>query len=215
MKCNTFFLFLFPLITTTSCGNSSSPNKSSPETTTISQPATENLIVDTTTKPPQTPVTVPAPVNNTSKAIAPVLGSAAGLNPEHGKPGHRCDISVGAPLNSKPTLPAATTPPSVVSQSPPTINKKAAPITTVATGLNPEHGKPGHRCDISVGAPLNSKPTQQSATTQPTVSQTSPVTNKQATPVPTVAKGINPAHGQPGHRCDIAVGAALNSKPAQ
>lgn len=28
-------------------------------------------------------------------------------------------------------------------------------------------------------------------------------------------KGLNPAHGQPGHRCDIAVGAPLNSAPAQ
>jgi len=28
------------------------------------------------------------------------------------------------------------------------------------------------------------------------------------------APGMNPPHGQPGHRCDIAVGAALDSKPA-
>lgn len=27
--------------------------------------------------------------------------------------------------------------------------------------------------------------------------------------------GINPAHGQPGHRCDIPEGAPLNSAPAQ
>jgi hypothetical protein len=26
--------------------------------------------------------------------------------------------------------------------------------------MNPSHGQPGHRCDIAVGAPLNSKPTQ-------------------------------------------------------
>src|SRR6218665_1308736 len=26
--------------------------------------------------------------------------------------------------------------------------------------------------------------------------------------------GLNPAHGQPGHRCDIAVGAPLSSAPA-
>ncbi|WP_269242458.1 hypothetical protein [Flavobacterium limnophilum] len=38
-----------------------------------------------------------------------------------------------------------------------------------------------------------------------TVNQNSAVT----TPV-AVAKGMNPAHGQPGHRCDIAVGAPLN-----
>jgi hypothetical protein len=29
----------------------------------------------------------------------------------------------------------------------------------------------------------------------------------------TTAEGMNPAHGQPGHRCDIAVGAPLSSPP--
>ena len=28
--------------------------------------------------------------------------------------------------------------------------------TEVAEGMNPPHGQPGHRCDIPVGAPLNS-----------------------------------------------------------
>ncbi|HEX5667757.1 MAG TPA: hypothetical protein VFX73_03075, partial [Chitinophagaceae bacterium] len=79
---------------------------------------------------------------------APVASaSATGLNPEHGKPGHRCDIAVGAPLNSKPTAAATTT------------TKTAAPaVTPVKPGMNPQHGQPGHRCDIAVGAPLNSKP---------------------------------------------------------
>ncbi len=35
-----------------------------------------------------------------------------------------------------------------------------------------------------------------------------------AATAPTSAKGLNPAHGQPGHRCDIAVGAPLSSAPA-
>ena len=49
--------------------------------------------------------------------------------------------------------------------------------------------------------------------------QGQPATTTMAQPVAT-AKGMNPAHGQPGHRCDIAVGAPLNmpagnaSKPA-
>lgn len=30
---------------------------------------------------------------------------------------------------------------------------------------------------------------------------------------PATAEGMNPAHGQPGHRCDIPVGAPLNSPP--
>jgi hypothetical protein len=82
-------------------------------------------------------------------------------------------------------------------------------------GLNPEHGKPGHRCDISVGAPLNSAP--QTATPQVTQVKSSPVI---ATPSPkpiinsgTVTPGgkLNPAHGEPGHDCAIAVGAPLKN----
>lgn len=57
-----------------------------------------------------------------------------GLNPPHGAPGHRCDLKVGEPLNSKPEIKATK------------------------QNLNPPHGQPGHRCDIAVGAPLNSKP---------------------------------------------------------
>lgn len=40
------------------------------------------------------------------------------------------------------------------------------------------------------------------------------VTPTTAQPVK-VGKGMNPAHGQPGHRCDVAVGAPLNSAPAK
>lgn len=79
----------------------------------------------------------------------------------------------------------------------------------VAPGMNPAHGQPGHRCDIAVGAPLNSpvakgaaKPSTQVATVTPSA------------PVKT-APGMNPSHGQPGHRCDIAVGAPLSSAPAK
>jgi hypothetical protein len=84
--------------------------------------------------------------------------------------------------------------------------------TTTAPGMNPAHGQPGHRCDIAVGAPLNSAPAKPAT---PTV-QTTPAI---ATPTATAAKtktapGMNPPHGEPGHRCDIAVGAPLNSPPA-
>jgi len=61
---------------------------------------------------------------------------------------------------------------------------------------------------------LDSKPTQQSinATPQQPVTVSPPPIQKK---VPVVAIGVNPAHGQPNHRCDIAVGAPLNSKPTQ
>jgi hypothetical protein len=83
------------------------------------------------------------------------------------------------------------------------------------TGLNPAHGQAGHRCELPVGAPLNDnpKPSQTTApiattavtnTTAPTAANP-PVANS-TTPIP---EGMNPAHGQTNHRCDIAVGAPL------
>jgi len=77
--------------------------------------------------------------------------------------------------------------------------------------LNPPHGQPGHRCDIQVGQPL---PSGSEAKTSPVInsSQRSPVINNTGN-VPvnnsnSTAK-VNPPHGQPGHRCDIQVGAPL------
>jgi hypothetical protein len=50
----------------------------------------------------------------------------------------------------------------------------------------------------------------------------SQATNKSVTTVPAekagsiaTGAGLNPAHGQPGHRCDIAVGMPLNSAPVK
>ena len=82
------------------------------------------------------------------------------LNPPHGQPGHRCDISVGAPLNSKPAPNGAAQPTVVTTQQPAQNNTVVTqmPAQKTAPGMNPPHGEPGHRCDIAVGAPLNSKP---------------------------------------------------------
>jgi hypothetical protein len=86
------------------------------------------------------------------------------MNPPHGQPGHRCEIPVGAPLNSKPAekkQPQTTT--QVVNQKieeKPVmkINSGNSSTTIVGTttppGMNPPHGQEGHRCDIAVGAPL-------------------------------------------------------------
>ena len=62
--------------------------------------------------------------------------------------------------------------------------------------LNPIHGKPGHRCDIAVGAPLNSTSTK--------AEENSPLINSNS-----VTGKLNPAHGQPGHSCDKKVGEPL------
>lgn len=91
---------------------------------------------------------------------------------------------------------------------------------------NPAHGQPGHRCDIKVGDPLpfNNASSTTTATPvkaatpqpQPTVNATPSVIQQQPQQPATTgvtAPGFsgkpNPAHGQPGHRCDIKVGEIL------
>jgi hypothetical protein len=167
----------------------------------------------------QSVVQVPAGNPNT------VMGATQGINPAHGQPGHRCDIAVGAPLNSAPTQQTQTattqTPQPVqvnAGQQQVVTTTVAAPVK-VAKGMNPSHGQPGHRCDIPVGAPLNSAaPTQpvantaQSGTTTQNFTVTPPANNAVPALLSTevaTADGMNPAHGKPGHRCDIAVGAPL------
>ena len=139
-----------------------------------------------------------------SQQPLPVAKSTGGLNPEHGKPGHRCDIAVGAPLSAPvQSVPMQTT---NQSQSLPALpaQSNAAPAMGA---LNPEHGKPNHRCDIAVGAPLSSPvqsvPLQTPAQTLPALPQ--PAGNASGT------ARLNPAHGQPGHDCAIPVGKPLKS----
>ena len=196
MKQLAWILVLFSGFVFVACNNSASDNlDTNTEYPVLSQPVNQELSQPNNTNP-----------------------TAVKLNPAHGEPGHRCDIAVGAPLNSSP---AST---STNSQSlnnslpslPATLTQQPIQQTT-ASGLNPEHGKPGHRCDIAVGAPLNSKPASATAVT-PTINTSTvstPVNVAQSNTEEEVAPGMNPKHGQPGHRCDIAVGAPLNSKPAQ
>lgn len=165
---------------------------------------------------------------DTTKAAAPVLqtpttnpntvlGNTKGLNPAHGQPGHRCDIAVGAPLNSAPTQQGQTVEVNPGQQQQ-VVTTTTKPVKT-AKGMNPPHGQPGHRCDIAVGAPLNSAPAKTTANADNgSVSQSFNVSAPASNAVPAllstetetaVADGMNPPHGKPGHRCDIAVGAPL------
>ncbi len=101
-----------------------------------------------------------APVNANVQTIIkqPPVATGQNLNPAHGQPGHRCDISVGAPLNSKPTQPAQPAAQTgTVTTAPAKVNAPAM-VQKTLPGMNPQHGEPNHRCDIAVGAPLNSKP---------------------------------------------------------
>lgn len=110
------------------------------------------------TAPPIQPVTTTLPqTGDTNKAVMtqqPAQTTVA-LNPAHGLPGHRCDIAVGAPLNS----PANANGPAPVQMQPPSQNvspmmQSAPPANAAGVKLNPPHGQPGHDCSIEVGKPL-------------------------------------------------------------
>jgi len=117
-----------------------------------------------------------------------------------------------APATPPPVAPVVAGPVAAPPPPPP-------PIAGASPKVNPAHGLPGHRCDLQVGAPLpqagsatatqvvpvapagQAGPTVQSIPPPPQANTGSPISG---------SKKVNPAHGQPGHRCDIAVGAPLN-----
>ena len=203
------------LATVVSCGenkkieDNNSPALNTESSSTLNQPVQTN---ETALKPSDS-VKLPQ-VNNQ------VIGTASGkLNPAHGEPGHRCELAVGAPLDSSPapaTKVQTTTAPPV---SMPAIETKPNQPAPANLKINPAHGEPGHRCDIAVGAPLNGTSSINkninNITTTPTANITttpSSITTNTNNQHSTTASNlkINPAHGQPGHRCDLAVGAPLD-----
>jgi hypothetical protein len=156
------------------CNNASDSEKK--ETTTsdttaqYSAPASlSGTATDPVADPSAQTVQTGQPVSAQSAQTPPAASStAAGMNPAHGQPGHRCDIAVGAPLNSAPVKKEIATP--TVTQSPVThsvvpVSVAAAPsqstspaptqaMQPTAAGMNPPHGQPGHDCAIPVGSPL-------------------------------------------------------------
>lgn len=114
-------------------------------------------------KPNDSALVVPDATSSSAEPSAATQSITAkpALNPEHGQPYHRCDIPVGAPINSAP--PAAAGSPVVTQNAPKTNNFNTSPMApaqnsgTVAgpkPAVNPPHGEPHHRCDLQVGAPL-------------------------------------------------------------
>lgn len=151
---------------------------------------------------------------------APISTNVPGIkNPPHGQPGHRCDIPVGQPLNVSPTA-IQTAPgqnpnnaikidPNSMSPGKVMIDNNGKQVKT-APGMNPPHGQPGHRCDIAVGQPLNSKPAP-AATPQPVQSAAQNVPGPVPAAPPTGEKPkLNPAHGEPWHNCALKVGDPLS-----
>lgn len=122
------------------------------------------------------------PLDDATAATGRSGSSQAGMNPEHGQPGHRCDIPVGAPLDSPPqaqdaggpqVTPIELSPDGSVPQTAPAqpggarsimdanggAQQQLAPAQApggggATAGVNPPHGEPGHDCSIPVGAPL-------------------------------------------------------------
>jgi hypothetical protein len=146
----TCFIALFFLA---ACAGTDSPgydNSLAPANAT--KPVTPVTIADTLLS--DTATTVASIVSGSKTQVSgtkPQAGTSAALNPAHGQPGHRCDIAVGAPLNSAPaTAPQVQTAPVVTTQS-------ASTVPSVSSGtarINPPHGQPGHDCSVQVGAPL-------------------------------------------------------------
>ncbi|MCV9930026.1 hypothetical protein OIU83_20365 [Flavobacterium sp. LS1R49] len=194
-----------------SCKKELEPQESTP----TSELVKLGLAKDTTKA--NSTVQTPAPAANPNT----VMGATGGINPAHGQPGHRCDVAVGVPLNSAPTQTTQqVTTQTQTTTATPVVTTTSQPTTVTAKGMNPPHGQKGHRCDIPVGAPLNSPATKTTATQQPATTQSASGTVSQEMTVPAAistntpsytvtAPGMNPPHGQEGHRCDIAVGAAL------
>ncbi len=184
------------LLILTSC-NQANNDQAQTQQTPGSTSATENLIqADTSSAEPidatkdvetgeQTPETQTSGEQKQEVAM---------LNPPHGQPNHRCDIPVGAPLNSAPA-------PKTTNTTPASTTSTSATTSTVTNAAN----KPQVSSTTS-GAVNNSF--------SPTVENASKLNNPQRQTTSTTAnKGpkpaTNPAHGQPYHRCDIAVGSPL------
>lgn len=196
---NTFFGIVAISILTVSCKKDERPTYLTEEAG-VQQPVAMN-------QAPKPSLLDQAGIKTTSGSGSAMV-TAAGMNPPHGQPGHRCDIPVGQPLNSAPaqagTQNVNVTPQGQTVQIDP---NAVQPTTKTAPGMNPPHGQPGHRCDIPVGQPLNSKPAPAPQPSQ-IVAQNTPAAAP--TPAPTGPKPTkNPPHGEPWHNCAVKVGETL------
>lgn len=165
MKSGITFISILILFTIVSCSPAKNDSQQTPQVPVLPPTQEQTNSVEAET-----------PVTETPEAINPATSeennTEVTINPPHGEPGHRCDIPVGAPLNSAPRN---TTPPITTSQpsnsAPNLANNPTAPTIENARRLNPSqsrnassaqnsgrinppHGQPGHRCDIPVGSPL-------------------------------------------------------------
>ena len=133
--------------------------------------------------------TTAAPKITTTPAQTTPTGEKPALNPAHGEPYHRCDIAVGAPLDGPATQQGDS--PTQQSTGPKSFFKTVQSENATTATSQPAQPTPAATTTITSGG-NQATPTAPAATTA-------------NTPKPK----NNPAHGQPHHRCDIAVGAPL------
>ena len=84
----------------TSCKNETVEVEQTPEENATEMPATNSQEpMESDMQPPvEQPVQEAPSALQQNSTIAPAPATSQRLNPEHGAPGHRCDIAVGAPL---------------------------------------------------------------------------------------------------------------------
>ncbi len=173
---------------------------------------TTSIMPGTNTVQPTTATTIQPTITTNMQNNAAV---ASGINPAHGLPGHDCSKPVGAPLTTTATNTREAVKPQPINNAMATKAVANAVTASNAKGLNPAHGQPGHDCAVAVGAPLNqakTKPVTVNNTTNTAVPAMQnvpvPLNTENAATSNSTAK-LNPAHGQPGHNCAVAVGQPL------
>lgn len=87
----------------TSCKNETAEVEQMPEENATEMPASDMVEpMESDMQPTEQPVQeAPSAMqqnNNVTPLPTPAPATSQRLNPEHGMPGHRCDIAVGAPL---------------------------------------------------------------------------------------------------------------------
>ena len=116
------------------------------------------------------------------------------LNPAHGEPGHRCEIPVGAPLDGSATpTPAPAQPTASTQGGNHFLNNGGQTAAPVSDNSNPYVLSSDNKKTELKDLPQGMQPGQQA----PQVT------------APGMQGKPNPAHGQPGHRCDVQVGQPL------
>ena len=178
MKPNLFFSSLLLSILFISCKKEDDTTSNTPSTTPkeIIMPRVQAIPAQTYTQQPTTqniaPVQNQTATQNGQVVTPNPVATKLGMNPPHGQAGHRCDIAVGAPLNSpkskqpspgiatsQPVVTSSTITPAQTTQAAttPAILNPNATETVTAPGMNPPHGQAGHECAVAVGAPLPKK----------------------------------------------------------